>query len=258
MKQRPINTLPKVHLLVRPGSHLPVPAMRFSTARRARSSQGRSLLQRPPAGLGLDRPSTVLGWQEAVAMLGMARSEIFLSCGSDRRPPGPRPAASGRAGLGRAANARRAIERGPRPFGEEPPKRGPIFNGAFLMPSGDRASHRAQHRQGRALPVGLKPSLDRACSRRSSDAARSVRGNGRQIEQGNWMEIGMKVPRTESSQAPPESCAGSSLNNPEGPAFTRFTLLPGLPVGARFLSVLNAHERTASETHCESALNGQV
>ena len=130
MRQRPIHTLPKVHLLVRPGSHLLAPAVRFSTARRARSSQGRALLQRPPAGLGLDRPSTVLGWQEAVAMLGMVRSEIFLSCGSDRNPPGPRPAASGQAGLGRTANARRAIERASRPFGEKPPKRGLIFNGA--------------------------------------------------------------------------------------------------------------------------------
>jgi hypothetical protein len=94
-----------------------------STARRARLSQGRPLLQRPPEGLGLDRPSTVLRLKEAVAIIGMVLLEVLVSCGSDRRPPGPRPAASGQAGLGRAANARRAIERGPGPFGEEPPKR---------------------------------------------------------------------------------------------------------------------------------------
>jgi len=126
---------------------------------------------------------------------------------------------------------------------------------AHLMPSGDRASHRAQHRQGRALRVGLRPSPDRACARRSSNRARSGRGNGRQIEQGNWTEIGIKTPLAERSPAPPESCAGSSLKCSEVPAFTRFTLLPGVPVGARFLSVLNAHDRTASGTHCDSALS---
>src|SRR5438552_649536 len=52
----------------------------------------------------------------------MIMLDILVSCGSDRRPSGQRPAPSGQAGLGRAANARRAIERGPRPFGEEPPR----------------------------------------------------------------------------------------------------------------------------------------
>ena len=118
------------HFLVRPGSHFPAPAVRFGTARRARLSQGRPPLQRPPEGLGLDRPSTVLRWQEAVPILGMVRSKVFVSCGSDRRPPGPRPAPSGQAGLGRAANARRAIEHGPRPFGEEPPTGRLILNRA--------------------------------------------------------------------------------------------------------------------------------
>jgi len=159
------------------------------------------------------------------------------------------------AGLGRAANARRAIERGPRPFDEEPPKRGLIFNGAFVMPSEDTASHRAQHRQGRALRVGLRPSLDRACARRSSNAARSARGNGLQTEQGNWTEMGMKAPLTESSKAPPESCTDASKECMEVPAFTRFTLLPGLPVRASFLSVLNAHDLRASGTHCDDALS---
>ena len=40
---------------------------------------------------------------EAVPIIGMVRSRLFVSCGSDRRPSGPRPAASGLAGLGRAA-----------------------------------------------------------------------------------------------------------------------------------------------------------
>ena len=187
MSRRPISKLPKSYLSVRPGSHLPAPAVQSSTARRARPSQGRPLLQRPPVGLGLDRPSTVLRLQEAVAIIGAVRFKILLSCGSDRQPLGPRPAASGQAGLGRAANARRAIERGPRLFGEEPPSRWLIFSCASLMPTGDLASHRARHRQGRALRVGLRPSLDRACARRSSETARSGRGNGLQVEQGNCL-----------------------------------------------------------------------
>ena len=126
MNQGPINKPSKAHLLVRPGSNLPVPAVRLSTARRARLSQCWPPLRRPPAGLGIDRPSTVLRLQEAVTMIGMVLFRILLSCGSDRRPSGPRPAPPGQAGLGRAANARRAIERGPRPFGEEQPKGWPI------------------------------------------------------------------------------------------------------------------------------------
>src|SRR5581483_3881506 len=43
---------------------------------------------------------------------------IATGCGSDRQPSGPRPAASGQAGLGRAAKAGRAIERDPSPQGE--------------------------------------------------------------------------------------------------------------------------------------------
>jgi hypothetical protein len=195
MNQGPISKRSKVHLLVRPGSHLPVPAVRSSTARRARLSQCWPPLRRPPAGLGIDRPSTVLRLREAVPILGMVRSEILLSCGSDRQPLGPRPAASGQAGLGRAANARRAIERGPRRFGEEPPRRWPIFNSAFLIPTGNSASHRARHRQGRALRVGLRPSLDRACARRSSDLARSGRGNGLQVEQGNCLGAAVTLGR---------------------------------------------------------------
>ena len=66
----------KVHFLVRPGSHFLAPAVRFSTARRARPSQAWPLLQRPPEGLGLDRPSTVLRLQEAVTTIGMVRSEV--------------------------------------------------------------------------------------------------------------------------------------------------------------------------------------
>ena len=122
MNQEPINEPSKVHFLVRPGLHFPVPAVQSSTARRARASQAWPPLRRPPAGLGLDRPCAVLRLVEAVTIIGMVQFEIFVSCGSDRRPSGPRPAPSGQAGLGRAANARRAIERDPHPFGEEPPK----------------------------------------------------------------------------------------------------------------------------------------
>ena len=116
MNQEPINQPSKVHFLVRPGSHFPVPAVRFSTARRARPSQAWPLLQRPPAGLGLDRPSTVLRLEEAVTIIGTVLVEDLLSCGSDRRPSGPRPAPSGQAGLGRAAIACRVIERDPSPL----------------------------------------------------------------------------------------------------------------------------------------------
>jgi len=108
---RRINKANDPHFLVRPGLHFPAPAVRFSTARRARLSQGRPLLQRSPVGFILDRPSTVLRWQEAVAIIGTVQFTILLSCGSDRCPSGPRPAPSGQAGLGRAANACRAIER---------------------------------------------------------------------------------------------------------------------------------------------------
>ena len=123
MNHGPISKPSKVHFLVRPGSHFPAPAVRFATARRARLSQCWPPLRRPPAGLGIDQPSTVLRLQEAVTVIGTVLFAILLSCGSDRRPQGPRPAPSGQAGLGRAANARRAAERGPRPFGEEPPNK---------------------------------------------------------------------------------------------------------------------------------------
>ncbi len=105
MKHGLINELSKVHFLVRPGSHFPVPAVHFSTARRARTSQCRPPLRRPPAGLGIDRPSTVLRLQEAETIIGMVLCKVFVPCGSDRHPSWPRPAASGQAGLGRAANA---------------------------------------------------------------------------------------------------------------------------------------------------------
>jgi len=253
--QRPINELPEVHFLVRPGSNFPAPAVFLLTARRARLSQCWPPLRRPPAGLGIDQPSTVLGLREAVPILGMVQSEVLLSCGSDRQPLGPRPAASGQAGLGRGANARRAIERGPRPSGEEPPTRRLIFNSAFLISTGNSASHRAQRRQGRALRVGLRPSLDGACARSSSDLARSGRGNGLQVEQGNWTEMGSKAPLIASKGVRRESCSDTLQKCPEVPGFTRVTLLPGLPLGARFLSVLNARDLTASGAHCDSALS---
>ena len=69
------------------------------------------------------------------ADLGMVRSKVFFSCGSDRRPSGPRPAASGQAGLGRAANARRAIERDPCPFGEGAAQEKIKFNSAYPLRS---------------------------------------------------------------------------------------------------------------------------
>ncbi len=255
MNHGPISKPSKVHFLVRPGSHFPAPAVRFATARRARLSQCWPPLRRPPAGLGIDQPSTVLRLQEAVTVIGTVLFAILLSCGSDRRPQGPRPAPSGQAGLGRAANARRAIEHGPRPFGEEPPVRWLIFNRAFLMPAEDSASHRAQHRQGRALRVGLRPSLDSACARRNSGAARSGRGNGLQVEQGNWAEMVSKAPLAPSHQVHRKSCTNTSQNCTEVPAFTRFTLLAGLPIRVRFLSVLNAHDLTVSGTHCDDALS---
>ena len=95
---RRINKAKDPHFLVRPGSHFPVPAMRFSTARRARPTQAWPLLQRPPAGLGLDRPSTVLRLQEAVTIIGMVQFTILLSCGSDRRPQGRDPRLPGKRG----------------------------------------------------------------------------------------------------------------------------------------------------------------
>jgi hypothetical protein len=95
---RRINKSKDPHFLVRPGSHFPAPAVQSSTARRGRLSQCRPLLQRPPAGLGIDRPSTVLRWREAVTIIDMVRFTILLSCGSDRYPSGPRPAASGQGG----------------------------------------------------------------------------------------------------------------------------------------------------------------
>ena len=234
MSQQPINVTAKVHFLVRPGLHFPVPAVQSSTARRARPSQGRPLLQRPPAGLGLDRPSTVLRWQEAVPMFGMVRSKSFVSCGSDRCPQGPRPAPSGQAGLGRAANARRAIEHRPRPFGEEPPRGRLIFkrpcsvDGNTLgasTPTNHLGSHRARRRQGQALRVGLRPSLDRAFARCSSDAARSGQRNGLQIEQRNWMEMASP---TRAARCIRVRCTNTSQNCTEVPAFSQFTLLHGV------------------------------
>ena len=258
---RPIDELSEVHFLVRPGSDFPVPAVQSSTARRARPSQGRPLLQRPPEGLGLDRPSTVLRLREAVTILGMVRSEIFLSCGSDRRPSGPRPAASGQAGLGRAANARRAIEHGPCPFGEEPPRGRLIFNRPCSIdgntlgastPTNHPGSHRARRHQGQALRVGLRPSLDRACAQRSFETARSGRRNGLQIEQRNWVEIASP---TRAARCIRVRCTNTSQNCTEVPAFSQFTLLHGLPVRAKFLSVLNAQDLTAIGTCCDDALS---
>ena len=110
-----INKSKDRHFLVRPGSHFPAPAVRVPPARRARASQGRPPFRRSPAGLVLDRPSTVLRLQEAVTITGMVLFELFVSCGSDRQPSGPRPAASGQAGLGRAAS-----QSGPAPQGRSP------------------------------------------------------------------------------------------------------------------------------------------
>jgi hypothetical protein len=137
----------------------------------------------------------------------MVPAKAFLSCGSDRRPAGPRPAASGQAGLGRAANARRAIERGPRPFREEPPKGRPISkhprSARQTLLRGDAnhvGSHRARHRQGHGPRVGLRPRLDSVSARRSANTARSGRRNGLQIEQKNCR--GMLVGASHSPQWP--------------------------------------------------------
>jgi len=259
--QRPINELSQVHFLVRPESDFPVPAVQSSTARRARPSQGRPLLQRPPEGLGLDRPSTVLRFPEAVTIIGTVRSKILVFCGSDRRPRGPRPAPPGQAGLGRAANARRAIERGPRPFGDEPPRGRLIFNRPCSVdgntlgastPTNHPGSHRARRRQGQALWVGLRPSLDHACAQRSLDTARSGRRNGLQIEQRNWMEMASP---TRAARCMRGGCTNTSQNCTEVPAFSQFTLLHGVPVRAKFLSVLNAQDLTAIGTCCDDALS---
>jgi len=258
---RRINKAKDPHFLVRPGSHFPVPAVRISTARRARPTQAWPLLQRPPAGLGLDRPSTVLRLQEAVAIIGTVRSNILVSCGSDRRPSGPRPAPSGQAGLGRAANARRAIERGPRPFGEEPPRARLISNRPCSVdgntlgastPTNHVGSHLARRHQGQALRVGLRPSLDRSCAQRSFDTARSGRRNGLQLEQRNWMEAGSP---TRAARYIRGGCTNTAQNYTEVPAFARFSPLQGLPVRAKILSVLNAQDLTAIGTNCDVALS---
>ena len=114
MSQRPINKASKVHLLVRPGLHLPIPAVRFWTARRARTSQCWPPLRRPPAGLGIDRPSTVLRLQEAVTIIGMVLCEShFFAAAGVTRMGGNRAS-----GFRRAAVFRRAIARDPSPQGE--------------------------------------------------------------------------------------------------------------------------------------------
>ena len=189
----------------------------------------------------------------------------MVSCGSDRHPSGPRPAASGQAGLGRAANARRAIERGPRPFGEEPPRQTYKSKQALSMtwkgphqswtPDRLSVSRCARRRQGHALWVGLGPSLDRACAQRSSDAARSGRRNGLQIEQRNWTEMSSKTPLTRSCQEHPQGCTNTSQNCTEVPAFARFSLLHGIPLSDKILSVLNAQELRAIGTYCDDALS---
>jgi len=96
------------------------PAVRFSTARRARLSQCWPPLRRPPAGLGIDRPSTVLRLQKAVAIIGAVPLRIFLLAAAivARQGRDPRLPARDRAGFrgvertgppepGRAAQARR-------------------------------------------------------------------------------------------------------------------------------------------------------
>jgi len=118
------------------------------------------------------------------------------------------------AGLGRAANARRAIERGPRPFDEEPPKRGLIFNGAFVLPSEDTASHRAQHRQGRALRVGLRPSLDRACARRPGQSSGRDEGMLTSVDAVRQPNQPLN-PLSTSSQGAPKQLMAKSVGIPD-------------------------------------------
>ena len=198
-----------------------------------------------------------------MTIIGTVLFTILLSCGSDRRPSGPRPAASGQAGLGRAANARRAAERGPRPFGEEPPTFKPKHTLSAARRSARQSwtpdrlsvSRCARRHQGHAPWVGLRPSLDRACAQRSFDAARSGRRNGLQIEQRNWTELALKAPLTRSCPVHPQSCTDTSQNCTKAPAFTRFTLLHSLRVRAKFLSVLNAQDLTAIGTYCDDALS---
>ena len=120
----------QVHFLVRPGSYFPVPAVRFSTARRARTSQCWPPLRRPPAGLGIDRPSTVLRCKEArddhrhgsiqdLAFLrqrsspGRAETRGFRPGGARSRGQPERPCSAGT----RAARQSAVLAS----FGEEPP-----------------------------------------------------------------------------------------------------------------------------------------
>ncbi len=75
----------------------------------------------PPGGLDLDRSSTVLRLDKAMAIIG--RHLIAYPFLRQRSQPAwAETRASRAAGLGCAANVRRAIERGPSPEGEEPPK----------------------------------------------------------------------------------------------------------------------------------------
>ena len=91
----------------------PVLAVQSSTARRARTSQCWPPLRRPPAGLGVDRPSTVLRCKETVTIIGTVRFRIIVFLRERSRPEGTRPAASGQAGLGRATSfvARKSVTR---------------------------------------------------------------------------------------------------------------------------------------------------
>jgi hypothetical protein len=75
-----------------------------------------------PKGLALTGRAPCYDLAEAVPIIGMVLVKGWFLAAAIVARQGPRPAASGQAGLGRAANARRAAERGPRLFGEEPPK----------------------------------------------------------------------------------------------------------------------------------------
>lgn len=144
-----INKSKDPHLLVRPGSHFPAPAVRFATARRARTSQGRPLLQRSPVGFILDRPSTVLLLQEAVTIIGMVlvKSPFLRQRSSPVRAEtrGLRPG-----GARSRGQCSRAAERDSRPFGEEPPE-------AWLIP--DRGFRAQASRPIENCPGGGPPLL---------------------------------------------------------------------------------------------------
>ena len=99
------------------GSHLLIPAVQSSTARRARPRQGwpsrRPRQERDASRPRLARPSTVLRWQEAVPIRGMAllvQSLIVVS----RDPAGDTASArNGYRGSGRNPHGRKPRQRVP-------------------------------------------------------------------------------------------------------------------------------------------------